>query len=194
MLQWSRNFIVAEIRVSRFPMSLTVAASMEPQLYRCGNHRARPEPGAVSAQASMEPQLYRCGNPDTGGRDRRRYRASMEPQLYRCGNGGCPPGRGPPWDRFNGAATLSLRKFAVGVLVPGALHASMEPQLYRCGNLIQTAGVYVHIPCFNGAATLSLRKSYVAQDIAYPHTWLQWSRNFIVAEILRPTPRPYQGP
>ena len=111
------------------------SASMGPQLYRCGNDYGALQP-VPDERASMGPQLYRCGNlsmvvrfgpvavslqwgrnfivaeicrvPGGAGGD---VRASMGPQLYRCGN--C--------DKvhyglvcilsFNGAATLSLRKF-----------------------------------------------------------------------------------
>ena len=81
----------------------------------------------------MEPQLYRCGNLLYDGRSLLETPASMEPQLYRCGNlvyimydihdtelqwsrnfivaeirSTARGISGPP--RFNGAATLSLRK------------------------------------------------------------------------------------
>ena len=104
-------------------------------------------------RASMGPQLYRCGNVEGltwHTRQSSRF-ASMGPQLYRCGNGHTSPD-------FNGAATLSLRKFSDGGLMDCI--ASMGPQLYRCGNHADA-----RIPgdcaarCFNGAATLSLRKS-----------------------------------
>ena len=110
-LQWGRNFIVAEMRPRRRDASRYHTASMRPQLYRCGN---------LSAGAVL---LYSLG------------RASMGPQLYRCGNRYPLPGCRPSVHSFNGAATLSLRKF----------HTS--------GTAGRTS------PCFNGAATLSLRKS-----------------------------------
>ena len=84
--------------------------------------------------------------------------ASMGPQLYRCGN------------------SLSLLR-RVGRRV-----ASMGPQLYRCGNTKRTGMKAYGGPCFNGAATLSLRKrsSLIRRSAYFP--WLQWGRNFIVAE------------
>ena len=87
------------------------------------------------------------------------------------------------WTRFNGAATLSLRKHCVWwserrksprlqwgrnfivaetipyvASVPPGGNASMGPQLYRCGNGLVPVVHHVVILRFNGAATLSLRK------------------------------------
>ena len=183
-LQWGRNFIVAETGHLHELADRDVAASMGPQLYRCGNS----PPQVVRAarhRASMGPQLYRCGNLQsatwhcTG-----RAHASMGPQLYRCGNtAGSGIHRAGPhrlqWGRnfivaetrqskkrntrrqwrFNGAATLSLRK-----------HTS-------CGQTPRRQA-----PCFNGAATLSLRKRLADSPRLRPTNWLQWGRNFIVAE------------
>ena len=60
---------------------------------------------------------------------------------------------------FNGAATLSLRKQRQCVKVRAKVNvASMGPQLYRCGNA-------------RSSGSLSTGMS-----------WLQWGRNFIVAE------------
>ena len=60
---------------------------------------------------------------------------------------------------FNGAATLSLRKFEINAIGWGHHYrASMGPQLYRCGNTCQTYMPGRTLSCFNGAATLSLRK------------------------------------
>ena len=59
----------------------------------------------------MGPQLYRCGNSaDAQGALPGRV-ASMGPQLYRCGNFLSDQRRISPMMGFNGAATLSLRKF-----------------------------------------------------------------------------------
>ena len=61
VLQWGRNFIVAETAELVLGLVIGVAASMGPQLYRCGNDRhLRADPRA--RHASMGPQLYRCGN------------------------------------------------------------------------------------------------------------------------------------
>ena len=109
--------------------------------------------------------------------------ASMGPQLYRCGNGWGSTRFQRQCKRFNGAATLSLRKHSLqasGAIWAGAPqwgrnfivaetplrilhdvrydHASMGPQLYRCGNL-KKRGIN-----------------------SYMSNLLQWGRNFIVAE------------
>ena len=135
-LQWGRNFIVAETDARR-----------------SGNK--------LFHQASMGPQLYRCGNNACGCAVRGRHHASMGPQLYRCGNQApCRPRGTLPW-RFNGAATLSLRKHGYG---PGSWSGSQR---------------------FNGAATLSLRKHAIVRSFTTCVNMLQWGRNFIVAETWR---------
>ena len=111
MLQWGRNFIVAEIRQDPVDGGCCYyAASMGPQLYRCGNSQHHHNRGGGRI-ASMGPQLYRCGNRNRRSVWMRMKSASMGPQLYRCGN----------WPARHGHARLSR-------------HASMGPQLYRCGN------------------------------------------------------------
>ena len=68
VLQWGRNFIVAETRRNNAHHWRKCAASMGPQLYRCGNGAAD-QKDAGKLLASMGPQLYRCGNlRDTGPR------------------------------------------------------------------------------------------------------------------------------
>ena len=116
-LQWGRNFIVAEIHLQHLLMPLCMAASMGPQLYRCGNMTKTYVAYCAICSASMGPQLYRCGNAELlsgtaiaktlqWGRNfivaeiterhctkRSTINASMGPQLYRCGNEStpCPP-------------------------------------------------------------------------------------------------------
>ena len=88
-LQWGRNFIVAEM-CSRRPGynwsgGRSYQASMEPQLYRCGNGKAALvtigggllQWGRNFIVAEMQDQL--AGSRATS-------QASMGPQLYRCGN------------------------------------------------------------------------------------------------------------
>ena len=85
LLQWGRNFIVAEI-------STFLAESWEDALLQWGRNFIVAEICTVHEMHGLI-------------RD-----ASMGPQLYRCGNqvlGSDGVGVG---DRFNGAATLSLRK------------------------------------------------------------------------------------
>ena len=133
----------------------------------------------------------------------------MGPQLYRCGNNclSCRSWLSCP--RFNGAATLSLRKPCKGEVLGRLLmdSASMGPQLYRCGNgnpalwdvhviwLLQWGRNFIvaetskivcagthGVICFNGAATLSLRKLELPFLVPSVASVLQWGRNFIVAE------------
>ena len=61
LLQWGRNFIVAETKKGGGIPYLIFYASMGPQLYRCGN-MAIPMVFGLMGKASMGPQLYRCGN------------------------------------------------------------------------------------------------------------------------------------
>ena len=288
-LQWGRNFIVAEMSDPHHEQAHPAYASMGPQLYRCGNGVV-PRYGDRSTEASMGPQLYRCGNSETTlytlldgllqwGRNfivaetpspvsslnssprfngaatlslRKRLnrfnlvclrRASMGPQLYRCGNtprGGTRQGKRACFNGaatlslrkrrsagvdteisacFNGAATLSLRKpFSDGITKPVCLHASMGPQLYRCRNperrnldMLESSSLQWgrnfivaettatpqwrirSMLCFNGAATLSLRKQ-VFRPLACTVTYqLQWGRNFIVAETQDSTPIPFSA-
>ena len=108
----------------------------------------------------------------------------MGPQLYRCGNLNEQRNSKVRYLRFNGAATLSLRKFCSLLytqsshiplqwgrnfivaemrnllsLARGVTLASMGPQLYRCGNPLPLI------------------------EVAKKWDMLQWGRNFIVAEI-----------
>ena len=60
---------------------------------------------------------------------------------------------------FNGAATLSLRKYRYTYTVNAERYMlPMGPQLYRCGNVDLVPQIIYGVGRFNGAATLSLRK------------------------------------
>ena len=205
-LQWGRNFIVAETipnmwntRTSRecfngaatlslrklgHPVGALVAslvASMGPQLYRCGNS-ARRWSWIAGRSASMGPQLYRCGNSPSAGRYRRQCSASMGPQLYRCGNFHAFLHHACYDPRFNGAATLSLRKHAVGVGADngvGGFNGAATLSLRKPEDGPEKAR---ESKSFNGAATLSLRKRAPAHAMLRSLAVLQWGRNFIVAE------------
>ena len=133
----------------------------------------------------------------------------MGPQLYRCGNLVYFHGAHDKYKGFNGAATLSLRKFLR--CCPG------PPLRMTCFNGAATLSLRKFATAFrdgerrvrfNGAATLSLRKfdavivslrKYVSASMG-PQLYrcgngidglillltassLQWGRNFIVAEI-----------
>ena len=183
---------------------------MGPQLYRCGNSR-NPSCAPQSSKSLQWGRNFivaeiRLANTSFAAV----WNASMGPQLYRCGNG-VPD---PVWDQekrcFNGAATLSLRKFynrghtpydpasfnGAATLslrkCPGKHRAqivalaSMGPQLYRCGN----GGAVI----VGALVLLSLqwgRNFIVAEIIVCKGTLvvvpsLQWGRNFIVAEMHAP--------
>ena len=134
MLQWGRNFIVAEIRHHARHWNANFGLQWG-RNFIVAEMRSRPPEPQADSPASMGPQLYRCGN--------------LSYFIYMKYINSC----------FNGAATLSLRKFS-DVLhgMIRELTASMGPQLYRCGNL-QGISCYFRDSCgFNGAATLSLRK------------------------------------
>ena len=163
MLQWGRNFIVAETRTTHRSRSCWERASMGPQLYRCGNC-FRVRDGQPGSQASMGPQLYRCGN-QLG------YVQSKK-----------------AFSSFNGAATLSLRKPYDSY--PACTHVVML-QWGRNFIVAEIAGKRVLWPAsrrgFNGAATLSLRKLDKFRQACEKFLQLQWGRNFIVAEIWTPS-------
>ena len=216
MLQWSRNFIVAEMSTCRH------TTIWGPQLQWSRNFIVA-EIVDVHVPLNeiyglMEPQLYRCGNLVFSGKSHPTILASMEPQLYRCGNLAGGHAMRIQWDRFNGAATLSLRKsegddegseeapklqwsrnFIVAEIrtrLPTARSgrtASMEPQLYRCGNMQDVNLRQRKTISFNGAVTLSLRKSEGDDEGSEEAPKLQWSRNFIVAEIRTRLPTARSG-
>ena len=162
MLQWGRNFIVAEmyryITTIRFS-SYTLQWGRNFIVAEIHRHR---DWNPIRSDASMGPQLYRCGN----------FYTSFSSQSRRAS--------------FNGAATLSLRKYDpphLTILLSET--ASMGPQLYRCGNHHHSCRRSRTWHRFNGAATLSLRKWGRDFPELYDKYLLQWGRNFIVAEIAR---------
>ena len=134
LLQWGRNFIVAEICRTGDTSFIFTVASMGPQLYRCGNPaQSMPWYGKITALQWGRNFIV----------------AEISPYTSKTQH----------ISRFNGAATLSLRKFktatvatpATGMLQWGRNFivaeiylsrlsnsintlASMGPQLYRCGN------------------------------------------------------------
>ena len=184
VLQWGRNFIVAETRhrsldALRGDPRFNGAATLSLRKHVLGAGGV--EQGIL---ASMGPQLYRCGNIVTW------LTSSSMGTVLQWGRNfivaetrhrSLDALRGDP--RFNGAATLSLRKHVLGAGgVEQGILASMGPQLYRCGNLMSSGCPRCRPACFNGAATLSLRKLDVIWMPAMSASMLQWGRNFIVAE------------
>ena len=154
---------------------------MGPQLHRCGKDvpgRGRDRGG----RASMGPQLHRCGKlplvPALGAR----RQASMGPQLHRCGKAGVAIVHAPApllqWGRNFIVAERSMNERRAKEVQS----ASMGPQLHRCGKNARLRGWERSCLCFNGAATSSLRKVLRLLLTVSISGWLQWGRNFIVAE------------
>ena len=158
MLQWGRNFIVAETSTMALEATTT-------SLLQWGRNFIVAETGTlILGNTSFDCRLQWGRNfivAETRHNPRSLRRlviASMGPQLYRCGN--LPPPTRSMYGiiRFNGAATLSLRKLAFSADVRRTFLASMGPQLYRCGNTPTSMRSLSTSTRFNGAATLSLRK------------------------------------
>ena len=157
-LQWGRNFIVAETCLDGFVLRLGVVASMGPQLYRCGNHLLQHRLSSLKLMLQWGRNFIVAETSVIIRVGIQWGLASMGPQLYRCGNWRLTRHWCSHGTRFNGAATLSLRKLPSAFRTNFILRlASMGPQLYRCGNVSGD------------------RKD--SRGI-----WLQWGRNFIVAE------------
>ena len=180
-LQWSRNFIVAEISGS-----VTASLSIE-SLQWSRNFIVVEMPPVVkqqikAAMASMEPQLYRCGNVAGSGSavlstssfngaatlSLRKFTA----RALSCTGIIC----------FNGAATLSLRKY-VGVFGKECgSAASMEPQLYRCGNPVPQC-MQARLPdMLQWGRNFIVAETRNGSNYGCKEGVLQWGRNFIVAE------------
>ena len=156
-LQWGRNFAVAETLITARHYDMLTPASMGPQLCSCGNLADTTE-GRTARLASMGPQLCSCGN--------------LEREGIKLTD-----------ERFNGAATLQLRKRVSrrpafrrpGLLQWGRNFAVAETRIiHRVDQLLSER--------FNGAATLQLRKHDARIDRCYDYGGLQWGRNFAVAE------------
>ena len=110
--------------------------------------------------------------------------ASMGPQLYRCGNSALDWVETAPYRCFNGAATLSLRKYCEAKTCTfTSLLASMGLQLYRCRNC-QIIGMQCIL-----FRSLQWGRNFIVAEMVQDTidtnsiTLLQWGRNFIVAEM-----------
>ena len=183
MLQWGRNFIVAEswLRYSRF--FFFGLASMGPQLHRCGKPDTGPWRQLVSAQASMGPQLHRCGKvirPGMAPVMRPRFNGAATSSLRKGPASACPP---PTATGFNGAATSSLRKARRGGCPHDPRPASMGPQLHRCGKLLVWA-IIIKRSELQWGRNFIVAESTISALRAKIAAGLQWGRNFIVAESM----------
>ncbi len=133
LLQWGRNFIVAEMNIPHVLVILVACASMGPQLYRCGNNSETTSPETTklcfNGAATLSLRKYDSSVPAPSGNIGFNGAAtlSLRKSLIYYGY---QHGK----TRFNGAATLSLRKYEVRMELLHNGYASMGPQLYRCGN------------------------------------------------------------
>ena len=110
---------------------------------------------------------------------------SNGPQLYRCGNAVAGCTSHARCNRFNGAATLSLRKFAKMGILKSVVHMLQWGRNFIVAEILQIASLGCSIMhSFNGAAILSLRKCLTPITLLATVGGLQWGRNFIVAEIV----------
>ena len=189
LLQWGRNFAVAETYDAYSMLYDLNNASMGPQLCSCGNCMNGMRSASVYV-ASMGPQLCSCGNrvkerqPEYSvcrlqwgrnfavaetywllGEDQAAVLASMGPQLCSCGNR-----RGQHFVCGGGGASMGPQLCSCGnaFVGPGFCYvgeASMGPQLCSCGNGTADWRTLPSTRCFNGAATLQLRKQRLAMTL-----------------------------
>ena len=157
LLQWGRNFIVAETRspptTTGYCSGFNGAATLSLRKRQPPRHTPTPTSSFNGAATLSLRKLW--GGPGQRGS----IPASMGPQLYRCGNlytliTGLDTFLLLQWGRNFIVAETGKRQRRGGV----GHHASMGPQLYRCGNGIRMVPAQDIEVCFNGAATLSLRK------------------------------------
>ena len=156
MLQWGRNFIVTENgKPDEERLNKAVLQWGCNFIVTERSRRRRPHLGNI---ASMGPQLYHYGKVVLECVQRVRCLASMGPQLYRYGKGTRTSGATTSLRCFNGAATLSLRKYG-WCSRPAWGHCSFNGaatlSLRKYGWCSRPAWGHCS---FNGAATLSLRK------------------------------------
>ena len=133
----------------------------------------------------MGPQLCSCGNAYPRSRSRMPYSRLQWGRNFAVAETRHAWSSAGERPRFNGAATLQLRKHDLELPFRFRRPASMGPQLCSCGNRTRQRQVRTRQGCFNGAATLQLRKHpslHTLHDTC--QNGLQWGRNFAVAETL----------
>ena len=159
ILQWSRNFSVADCWLKRSNGKFDMTPSMEPQLFSCGLQKRKtrqPLRQSFSFNGAATFQLRIASGSGIVSRD---FQPSMEPQLFSCGLLAITTHRQKVQKTaFNGAATFQLR-----------IETENNPHLTRA-------------PTFNGAATFQLRIDSKKCGGGGTLTGLQWSRNFSVAD------------
>ena len=158
MLQWGRNFIVAETPVRASEPEHNQIASMGPQLYRCGNRTCR----------CRVPLPARCFNGATTLSLRKlavlvvKYRQYAKLQ----------------WGRNFIVAETTLPNPTRAL----NQRASMGPQLYRCGNQSRIRGVGPPDVKLQWGRNFIVAETCSEPSIVSMMHLLQWGRNFIVAE------------
>ena len=156
----------------------------------------------------MGPQLYRCGNVEwSDGTKSCRNWLQWGRNFIVAETSTSRTHSDSEKGRFNGAATLSLRKhsilratrtlthtlqwgrnFIVAETRRWSWHQATYPSCFNGAatlslrKLSHTPSNYQNDYCFNGAATLSLRKHRLLLVNGTYTSLLQWGRNFIVAE------------
>ena len=184
VLQWGRNFIVAEILFVVPPLymsevrfngaaTLSLRKSRLDKQVRVAWVVLQWGRNFIVAEILVNDATFRFGNSLQWGRNF----IVAEIGSNRDWQFACRIG-------FNGAATLSLRKFR--------LSSSRKDQLLPCFNgaatlslrkFLSHSGLLAGGASFNGAATLSLRKCKLTYSSDLDCVPLQWGRNFIVAEM-----------
>ena len=179
MLQWGRNLFVAECCLRPYPISDSPVLQWGRNLF-VAECQAVVDPSHL-CQASMGPQLVRCGM---------QSQINQWEQVLERFNGAATCSlrnerlcrlldRG--FTSFNGAATCSLRNGMTGGGVPAWSGASMGPQLVRCGmnGLLQELCDNIKAsmgPQLVRCGMLSSGSSLMSSVV------LQWGRNLFVAE------------
>ena len=183
LLQWGRNFIVAEILPyftrSKFVWALQWGRNfIVAEIWQCRHH-----------------QWFRCRS--FNGAATLSLRKYVKEYTFKPSSIG-----------FNGAATLSLRKCAGQAIRPtggctlqwgrnfivaeigercqgpgSCRTASMGPQLYRCGNLPPQPAYFYAVDASMGPQLYRCGNVVSSLSHANANAPLQWGRNFIVAEI-----------
>ena len=183
ILQWSRNFSVADCQWTGIHPILASFPSMEPQLFSCGL-LLECLASCLAHEPSMEPQLFSCGlkvceaahvilpsilqwSRNFSVADCRTFHMIWSLILY----------------SFNGAATFQLR---IADWRPCwwcfPFDPSMEPQLFSCGlrNAYEVQREREAPSMEPQLFSCGLQIDALA-DGAF-HSTLQWSRNFSVAD------------
>ena len=103
-------------------------------------------------------------------------KASMGPDRFRSGSRGTAGGSSASPPRFNGAGSLSIRKWVGDERRAHGGGASMGPDRFRSGSTGRPPRCSGRTPSFNGAGSLSIRKYGSPAQVFGKDTELQWGR------------------